>query len=105
MTANHEHTPSTEYVRSAYIDHRRNMAFYQDEYPPPITVRYAEFDRWYEAEIAAAEQRGSARALREAAIEISDRDGSTARGIIWSDRDSIVSWLRNRADQEGDDEK
>ena len=41
-----EYTPTLTYVRSAYVDTRYNMAAYQGKYPPPVTQRFAEFDRW-----------------------------------------------------------
>ena len=41
-----EYTPTLIYVRSAYVDTRYNMAAYQGKYPPPVTQRFAEFDRW-----------------------------------------------------------
>ena len=96
MTDQQPHTPTTEVIRETYIGE-----------PPYTLYRYTEeeFDRWLDSIEAAAEQRGAAQALREAAIEISVRDGSTARGIIWSGRDSIVSWLLNRADQMEDDDE
>ena len=58
MTANHEHTPTTEVIRETYIGE-----------PPYTLYGYTEeeFDRWLATVEAAAEQRGAVKALRSAA--------------------------------------
>ena len=60
MSTNHAHTPTTDTVREVY-------SFAGAQAP---SVRKQWFDRWYQAEIAAAEQRGAERALRDAADHI-----------------------------------
>ena len=92
MTANRAHTPTTADIRSAVT---RDESDWREA--------GTHFDRWYQAEIAAAEQRGAARALREAADEFAPEwpdkpDLSATRGVSQTRK-----WLRNRADQmEGD---
>ena len=86
------HTPTTEYVRNAYVDTRYNLASEQGERPPGIVERYAEFDRWRKKVITAAEQRGAIKALRDAA----------SSGLFVG---PIADLLENRAAQmEGDDD-
>ena len=91
-----QHTPTFQYVRNAYIAHRHSLAAEQGEFPPGIVERMNEFDRWYAAEfgriIADAEQRGAAKALRDAA----------SSGLFVG---PIADLLENRAAQmEGDDD-
>ena len=64
------YTPTTQHVQNAYVDTRYNLASEQDEFPPPIMERYAEFDRWLATIEAAAEQRGAIKALRDAATQM-----------------------------------
>ena len=96
MTDQQPHTPTTEVIRETYIGE-----------PPYTLYRYTEeeFDRWLATIEAAAEQRGAARALREAAKDW--------RWSAWADapRNPIAAanytgdWIETRADQmEGDDE-
>ena len=63
MTDQQPHTPTTEEVRLA---HAESVTLHKME-EPGLTHANEMFDRWHAAEIAAAEQRGAARALREAA--------------------------------------
>ena len=91
MTANHAHTRDTEQVRDGY-----------SRKPPGHAVlksrerQAAEFDRWYAAEIAAAEQRGAVKALRELAKDAV---------LVPASPDKAAKFYRDRADRlEGDDE-
>lgn len=98
MTANQAHTPTTEVIRETYIGE-----------PPYTLYGYTEeeFDRWYNAKIAAAEQRGAVKALQDLAdnhtVRIPDVLGYKVQAVftetIWEKLDEM-----NRADQEGDDE-
>lgn len=103
MTANHEHTPSTRGVRSAYLRVWNGSI----EGANAETVA-AEFDRWHQAELAAAEQRGAERALREAAGAIEKNQIMTQVGHLQPCNSCMVihvDFLDYRADQmEGDDE-
>ena len=60
-----EFTPTTEQVRDGY--RYDPEAEYHDPITPHHVTNGRAFDRWYAAEIAAAEKRGAVRALREAA--------------------------------------
>lgn len=94
MSTNHEHTPLTDTVREVY-------SFAGAQAP---SVREQWFDRWHRTEIAAAEQRGAVKALRDAADEFAPEwpdkpDLSATRGVSQTRK-----WLHNRADQmEGDE--
>lgn len=63
MTANHEHTPTTDLMRQWHVlaDHSGNKS--TEEYE-------AEFDRWLATVESAAEQRGAEHHLRLAASEL-----------------------------------
>lgn len=62
--SNQPHTPTWEKVREHYYLGRQQ--FDDPLYPAGgVTEIVAEFDRWYEAEIAAAEQRGAEKALQD----------------------------------------
>lgn len=103
-----EHTPTTRTIRLAYVDSisRNNPDEYGDDRIQEISE---EFDRWYQAEIAAAEQRGAERALREAADELSNGEWLGVRSTDSKTSypyaiTSTTRWLNDRADRlEGDD--
>lgn len=101
MTANHEHTPTTQNVQNAYVDTRYNLASEQGEFPPPIMERYAEFERWYKKVIAAAEQRGAAQAWDEG-YQDGYNDGLSDGHNLDNMRDPNENPYRT--DREGDDE-
>lgn len=107
MTANHEHTPSTEQVRNGY-----------SRKPPGHAVlksrerQAAEFDRWLaerDARIeAAAEQRGAERVLREIADHMHENTSVIIDGDKYTACSSCTSiyrqYFNDRADQmEGDE--
>lgn len=82
--------PELEDVRSWYIEGRRvHNPFASD------ATLVQPFDRWYAAELAAAERRGAEKALREAADDLANRDF-----LLPPDHASmatLVDWLRVRA--------
>lgn len=87
-----EYTPSLEEVRDATSLFRSRF------------FDYDEFDRWYQAEVAAAEQRGAVKALRDAAKNITEGyDPETDMRIF--DAWDVREMLNQQADQmEGNDE-
>lgn len=93
------YTPTTEQVREAYVV----------GVDPEVTARYrAEFDRWYEAEIAAAERRGAVKALRDAADYLAENKQVVIDGDEYTACNSctVIQYehLTYRADQmEGDE--
>ena len=107
MSDQQPYTPTTEKVRRRYA-----TAVYEFSIGGAVPDPDPEFDRWYQAEIAAAEQRGAARALREAAdvlrsdIAIS---WNRHRGVMFMENESDPGvapeeWLKRRADRmEGDE--
>lgn len=105
------HAPTTEEIERAY------RSFGRSNGPISQLFRQDEFYRWLAARdarvIAAAEQRGAERALRDAAEELSSGEWLGVRSID-SKADypyaivSTVRWLNDRADRiankEGNDE-
>lgn len=82
--------PELEDVRGWYIEGRRvHNPFASD------ATLVQPFDRWYAAELAAAERRGAVKALREAADEIDS--------ILYQRRRTLggttPDWLNARADR------
>lgn len=65
----HEHTPTTARIKD---DYRRSRVWESGiwESGNGSEAYEKEFDRWFDAEITAAEQRGAARAFKESANEI-----------------------------------
>lgn len=85
-----EYTPNTEAVREQYTR----------EQPPQIgtvSQKGREFDRWYAAEIAAAEKRGAVRALSEAKDSARSALGDQVSGH--TSTYSVRQWLQDRIDQ------
>lgn len=92
-----DYTPSLEEVRDA-TSLFRSRFFDKDE-----------FDRWYQAEVAAAEERGAERVLRETADHIAATDHYMIDGDKYTPCSSCKSihyqYLDYLADQmEGDDD-
>ena len=85
--SNHKYTPTTEEIRKSYIG---EPTHFMDQ------LVGAEFDRWLAAEIAAAEQRGASRALRDAADDLEPGDQHESP-YVKAGRD-IIRTLRQRAD-------
>lgn len=96
MTANHEHTPTTDLVRSVYVQY---MTRHGDTSMKRIDDG---FDRWLATIIAAAEQRGAIKALRDAAGAI-EKNNIVFDGDHYQPCNSCMSihmnWLDYRADQ------
>lgn len=95
MTDQQPHTPSTEHVRFIY-----SLDGADREY------KAQGFDRWHAAEIAAAEQRGAIKALRDAAESVDLIDHMFANLRVNQPRAvrETSKYLHNRADQmEGDE--
>lgn len=118
MTDQHPHTPTTRDIRMAYVDSisRNNPNDYGDDRAKEIS---AEFFRWLTAheeeirqeereDIAAAEQRGAIKALRDAAGAIEKNQIMTQVGHLQPCNSCMVihmDFLDYRANQiEGDDE-
>lgn len=114
MTANHEHTPTTEEVKAAYRYDRTGKAIRLDDCSDPsiINVDHS-FDHWLQRIVAAAEQRVAVKALRDAA-EPPDLIGHMYREYVEHPLRSTLApaavratatYLHDRANQiEGDDE-
>lgn len=102
MTDQQPHTPTTEQVRLA---HAESVTFHVME-EPELTEANNMFDRWYVAEIAAAEQRGAVKALRSAAEsdDLIDHMLTNLRANQPIAVRETSKYLHNRADLlEGDD--
>ena len=104
MTDQQPYTPTTEQIELLVLGQLKQSAE-KREWPVDVEADRADFRRWLATIEAAAEQRGAARALREAAKDW--------RWSAWADapRNPIAAanytgdWIENRADQmEGDDE-
>lgn len=96
MTTNHKHTPTATQIREDYAHLRYHFA---DGWS--IGEERVQFDNWLAAEIAAAEQRGAIKALREArqawydhADQMTDMPSKYYPAV----------WLRNLADRIADQE-
>lgn len=102
MTANHAHTPDTEQVRLDYIQSCEGDRVSAAESGP-------QFDRWHAAEIAAAEQRGAVKELKqllqelmEGEFQVGHHAGLHTASTIISAR--LIELLVNADQMEGDDE-
>lgn len=98
------YTPTTEKVRGRYA-----TAVYEFSVGGAVPDPDPEFDRWYQAEVAAAEQRGAIKALRDAA-NLSRTCWAANKNLRDPDNPeasySFDRWLEVRADRlEGDDEQ
>ena len=87
MTANHEYAPTTADIRNAVT---RDESDWREA--------GAQFDRWFAAEIAAAEQRGAVRELRKFA-HAQDTWGEEGRAEQRISRIAMRDALLDRADQ------
>ena len=96
-----QYTPTWDRVREHYYLGRQQ---FDDPLFPAggVTEIVAEFDRWYQAEIAAAEQRGAERERKDIAASLIDWDvmyGHEPGDEETRIQNDIANWIHSRADR------